>query len=629
MSLANPWAFYFLAITIPIVAMYLLRVRRRRQLVPSLALWQRIFKESRATALFQRLKRLLSLLLQIIILMLLVFALSRPFTGKGFLEKKNIVMILDASASMTVAEGKGETRFSMAIDAAKRIVRDRGVTDEMMIIRASTPAEVIQPFTQNTKALLHALDEAKVGRAPASLEESVKLAREILADRPGRRIIIISDGSAGKVKELAEAKDVDYVSVGEATENVGFVAFRARKNTSVMTDFVFTRVKNFGTEAKNIRLELGVNNVAKQVIPMTLEPGQERAHHFTPLAYPGGALLTLSISRDDGGNWSDAFPDDDVAYAVVPPFEKKKVILVTSAEQDFFFSKAFSAMPESIDDETSFVTTKEKYAELSEEDREADLTIFDGCEPELPERGNFVIINSPVSVKPFEVIGNDTNVSIRDWNRKHPVTRFLSFHHLIIRRTQKLRLTGEGEVLLEGNSGPLIAVAQDGQRRIVYLGFDILDTDLPFKVAFPALLRNVLTYFHQEEHNFVRTHYTVGEIMRPLRRLPENAAEAGIDVISTKDSKRHVLDVANRTFLFADTTMPGFYKLSFTGQSFYTVVNLLTPESDIKPLPGTAKIEALSKSALFLNRDFWIMFALIGALVLSAEWLLFQKRITE
>jgi hypothetical protein len=90
-----------------------------------------------------------------------------------------------------------------------------------------------------------------------------------------------------------------------------------------------------------------------------------------------------------------------------------------------------------------------------------------------------------------------------------------------------------------------------------------------------------------------------------------------------------VLGVEGGSFQFAGTDKPGFYKISFLGRSYYTVVNLMTPESEIKPVPGATKIEALSKSAIFLNRDFWMLFAFIGAMILAAEWLLYHKRITE
>ena len=59
MIFAAPWAFYFLLMTAAVVALYILKVKRRRENVPSLAFWMRLVRETRTTSLFRKLKRLL------------------------------------------------------------------------------------------------------------------------------------------------------------------------------------------------------------------------------------------------------------------------------------------------------------------------------------------------------------------------------------------------------------------------------------------------------------------------------------------------------------------------------------------------------------------------------------------
>jgi Ca-activated chloride channel family protein len=60
------------------VALYILKLRRRVVAVPFSPLWQRILRDKEATSLFSKLKRLLSLLLQLALLALLVLALGDP-----------------------------------------------------------------------------------------------------------------------------------------------------------------------------------------------------------------------------------------------------------------------------------------------------------------------------------------------------------------------------------------------------------------------------------------------------------------------------------------------------------------------------------------------------------------------
>ena len=59
-----------------VVGLYILKLRRRPVAVPFERLWERILRDKEATSLFSRLKRLLSLLLQLLVLAALVLALG-------------------------------------------------------------------------------------------------------------------------------------------------------------------------------------------------------------------------------------------------------------------------------------------------------------------------------------------------------------------------------------------------------------------------------------------------------------------------------------------------------------------------------------------------------------------------
>src|SRR5439155_19460440 len=79
MSLANPTALLWAGLLIPVVAFYLLKTRRRRIPVSTGLFWRQIFEEKQRRSLWQRLRHLVSLLLQLVFLSLLVLALAEPF----------------------------------------------------------------------------------------------------------------------------------------------------------------------------------------------------------------------------------------------------------------------------------------------------------------------------------------------------------------------------------------------------------------------------------------------------------------------------------------------------------------------------------------------------------------------
>ena len=78
MSFLHLNAFLLAALVAPIVIFYILKIRLRRVPVLTLLFWRQIFEEKKPRSLWQKLRHLVSLLLQLAFLGLLVFALAEP-----------------------------------------------------------------------------------------------------------------------------------------------------------------------------------------------------------------------------------------------------------------------------------------------------------------------------------------------------------------------------------------------------------------------------------------------------------------------------------------------------------------------------------------------------------------------
>src|SRR4030065_493984 len=115
-------AAFGLALLLPIiVAMYLLKLRRTEQVVPSVYLWRRMVRDVEANAPWQRLRRNLLLLLQLLFLIALIFALARPATPSTSPGGSATILILATSASMAATD-IAPTRLEAAKDQAQRII---------------------------------------------------------------------------------------------------------------------------------------------------------------------------------------------------------------------------------------------------------------------------------------------------------------------------------------------------------------------------------------------------------------------------------------------------------------------------------------------------------------------------
>src|SRR5213083_1770522 len=114
----NPWTAALAgAIVIPsLLVLYFLKLRRRELVISSTLLWKKAIQDLQVNAPFQKLRRNLLLILQLLLLALLCLALSRPVSNYTPGAGKTSIILIDRSASMNAIEANGKTR----LDEAKR-----------------------------------------------------------------------------------------------------------------------------------------------------------------------------------------------------------------------------------------------------------------------------------------------------------------------------------------------------------------------------------------------------------------------------------------------------------------------------------------------------------------------------
>src|SRR5437762_4393307 len=104
MPFVAPLALAGLAFVPLVLAFYLLKLRRTEAIVPSTLLWQRLVADVEANAPWQRLRRSLLLLLQLLLVLLLAFLAARPFIERPAGLARDLVLVVDNSASMSATD---------------------------------------------------------------------------------------------------------------------------------------------------------------------------------------------------------------------------------------------------------------------------------------------------------------------------------------------------------------------------------------------------------------------------------------------------------------------------------------------------------------------------------------------
>jgi hypothetical protein len=168
MSFLTP-AFLLLGLlAAPIILMYMLRLRRREVVVSSTLLWQKLLRDREANAPWQKLRRNLLLILQLLILAALVLALARPFFPVPSLISGNTVVLLDASASMLAAD-VAPNRFAAAKAEADRLIGDLPGDSRMTLIQVGQTPTILAAASGDKAALRRALEQAEAETAVADL----------------------------------------------------------------------------------------------------------------------------------------------------------------------------------------------------------------------------------------------------------------------------------------------------------------------------------------------------------------------------------------------------------------------------------------------------------------------------
>src|SRR5688572_2265211 len=166
-----------------IVVLYILKLKRRPVAVPYSRIWERILRDKEATSLFSQLKRLLSLLLQLALLALLLLALGDPRAAASLVEGRNVVVLVDASASMKAID-VSPSRLDAAKDEVKRMVRGLGGSDRMLVAQMDAAATPLSTLTGEVSELEGAVAQIAASDGTADLARSLRFAADTLRGLP-------------------------------------------------------------------------------------------------------------------------------------------------------------------------------------------------------------------------------------------------------------------------------------------------------------------------------------------------------------------------------------------------------------------------------------------------------------
>ncbi len=343
MAFLTPLAFIGGLLAIPIILLYMLRLRRREVTISSTFLWQQILQDKEANTPWQRLRRNLLLLLQLIILALLVIALARPFVTVPAVSTGQIAVLLDASASMNATDVSDGSRFDEAKRQALSIVDTMNPGDSMTVIRVAGSPEVLIPYTDDRAQLRDAISAAQPSDASADWNAALTLAAAGSAGAADFNAVIIGDGGLGSAVNLpAIPGDLRYVPVGQSNDNLAISALATRALPGQPPQ-LFAQITNYGDDDARVIFDLRVDGelftADEQVVAAHSQlaiPDLVLPDQFTTLQ----AGLTIPVSS----TYTDYLAEDNRAWAISTDTGMRRVLLM-SAGGNLFLEQVLRSLP--------------------------------------------------------------------------------------------------------------------------------------------------------------------------------------------------------------------------------------------------------------------------------------------
>jgi hypothetical protein len=608
-TFANPAALWLLLAVPPLLALYFLRVRRRRVRVASVLLWSTIVQNQRTARPWDRFRRHLLLWLQLLLLLLLTFALAGPSLPGTTRLGASTVWIVDGSASMTAA-APGPSRFEVARGFVLNAIGDLAPSDEGLLLLAGPDPKVLVSFTRDKDALAAAARAMQPTTAASSLGPAVDLGVALARTRPDRGLVVITDGSDRSLDlALGRHPHVAVETVGVSVSNVAITAVDLRRSpTADLESELFITLRRFGGRAGPVGVEVWRGDELLRSETVVLAPGSSVPRVYRDLGDEGGVVR---VHLETG----DPLAADDDAVVWLEPPRKRRVLCVGCT--------ALTARAVLSDDR--FQLEMSGGLAGREAEAEADVVIYEKVSVPPTPGAPFLALGPPR-------VGNQSLGDakpwprITAWKRGHPALRFIEPAGIIIAEA-RTEIPAGFAPLLESDVGPLLSTGVVGGVRGLVLHFDPLASDLPLRVAYPLLILNSVGWLTGEE------------VRGQARTLPAGAPlvrqgwgdDGQVVRLERPDGTRIDAPIREGTARFGALTQTGVYRvLGPDGRQERVAVNLVSDaESDLavsSATPVAVGGAAVESVAVVGRRSIVRPVLMLAAFLLCGEWWFWQRR---
>ncbi len=617
LNFVNLYGAWFFLSLIPLVILYFLKLRRPKLEVSSLVLWQSVVNDQRVNSPFQKFRRNLLLLLQILLLCLLVLALMQPFLPTTAGVARYTPLLIDCSASMSARdEATGRTRLELVLQQVREQIENLSGDQQLAIFTFSATGRRLTEFTNDRRVLLKALEKIEATDLPAQLDDVLRMAAAYSTSFPIESVTVLTDGNLPERVDFELPFRLDVRRVDAGGPNLGITEMSARRSGADEWE-VFVRVAGSSEDLRGAELQIFENG--QQTHSETMEVSQEDAERLVFPVTTGAATLLEARLVPAG---FDAMATDNSVWLSLPATRPLKALVSDTLAT---WKRAIGIVPN--------VTVEDLVGEVPA-GSEYDLIVTrEAMVPGVSAPIRIVVGGIPEDLK-TQIVRRDDVSSVIDWNRTAPLLRHVQLADVQVGEqpawgeavtVRDLEARGY-EVLIDGNAGPLLLQKREGLQTTWWFTFDTDRSTLPFRVGFPILAANAVDASLKQA--------ALSEVSAaPTGVLPALGLEADRDYVVTTPGGEKLEGRSGATGLL--TGIPAARVGRYTvaeGQDTVAVVGtglLSVTETSLLAVEelrfSEATVATGTTETLETDRPLWWTLALAAFGLLMFEWWYFQR----
>lgn len=540
MSWLLPIGFVGLVGLAVLLLIYLIRPNYQQKLVSSTFVWKLSLKYQKKRLPISKIKNLIILLMQILILTLCAFILAGPVVYEAADVHDEVVIIIDASASMRAHDQDNVTRFDRAVEEARELAaKTFDSNGRVTVIFAGKDSEYIMHRATRDSSedldeeLLKLVDDGACTYGSADIDGALKLANDVVRSVPETKVVLYT---STKYKNHGNV-DVRTMTDDADDWNVAVLDMRAEKSV----ENIYTFYVDLACYGRDVEVTLGlninkVNNKNEQLVyslssnPLNGERIRLVGNRVTTVtvqtdkAVPDGKTAATPVFEFDDVTASVQVDDslsDDNTFSLFGNTKPVMNIQYASSRPNSFFAAAFMSLQNALKNRWT-VNFREIRDVAGIATSGYDLYVFeDGAIPDvLPTDGVVFFVNPtyvPRGVEFSLSAATSTDRIPLTAGAEHPITKNIYPGNIELTRHAPILLentdaaSGGYTALMYCQGNPVLACKNTVTSKIVIMSFSVNYSTAPMSYDFPRLIMNIVNYYMPS--TFVKSVYEANEVI--------------------------------------------------------------------------------------------------------------------